>query len=102
MLEGIEAAAAAGLGPVKVNMVVKRGLNDASILDMARHFRGSGHILRLIEFMDVGSSNGWRLDDVVPAAEMVADDRRRVAARAGRPGLPGRGRGALPLSRRRG
>jgi GTP 3',8-cyclase len=72
VLEGIEAAAAAGLGPVKVNMVVKRGLNDSSILDMARHFRGSGHILRLIEFMDVGSSNGWRLDDVVPAAEMVA------------------------------
>ncbi len=72
VLEGIEAAAAAGLGPVKVNMVVKRGLNDASIVDMARHFRGSGHILRLIEFMDVGTSNGWRLDDVVPAAEMVA------------------------------
>jgi len=71
VLEGIEAAAAAGLGPVKVNMVVKRGLNDASVLGMARHFRGSGHILRLIEFMDVGASNGWRLDDVVPAAELV-------------------------------
>jgi GTP 3',8-cyclase len=72
VLEGIDAAAAAGLGPVKVNMVVKRGLNDTSVLDMARHFRGSGHILRLIEFMDVGASNGWRLDDVVPAAELVA------------------------------
>ena len=72
VLEGIEAAAAAGLGPVKVNMVVKRGLNDTSVLEMARHFRGTGHILRLIEFMDVGSSNGWRLDDVVPAAELVA------------------------------
>ena len=72
VLEGIEAAASAGLGPVKVNMVVKRGLNDTSVLDMARHFRGSGHILRLIEFMDVGASNGWRLDDVVPAAELVA------------------------------
>jgi GTP 3',8-cyclase len=71
VLEGIEAAAAAGLGPVKVNMVVKRGLNDHSVLDMARHFRGSGHILRLIEFMDVGASNGWRLDDVVPADELV-------------------------------
>ena len=71
VLEGIEAAAAAGLGPVKVNMVVKRGLNDASVLDMARHFRGSGHILRLIEFMDVGATNGWRLDDVVPADELV-------------------------------
>jgi len=76
VLEGIEAAAAAGLGPVKVNMVVKRGLNDASVLDMARHFRGSGHVLRLIEFMDVGATNGWRLDDVVPADELVA----RIAA----------------------
>jgi GTP 3',8-cyclase len=72
VLEGIEAAAAAGLGPVKVNMVVKRGLNDESVVGMARHFRGTGHILRLIEYMDVGTSNGWRLDDVVPAAEMVA------------------------------
>jgi GTP 3',8-cyclase len=76
VLDGIEAAAAAGLGPVKVNMVVKRGLNDASVLDMARHFRGTGHILRMIEFMDVGASNGWRLDDVVPAAELV----RTIAA----------------------
>jgi cyclic pyranopterin phosphate synthase len=76
VLEGIEAAAAAGLGPVKVNMVVKRGLNDASVLDMVRHFRGSGHVLRLIEFMDVGATNGWRLDDVVPADELVA----RIAA----------------------
>jgi cyclic pyranopterin phosphate synthase len=73
VLEGIEAAAAAGLGPVKVNMVVKRGLNDRSVLDMARHFRGTGHILRLIEFMDVGASNGWCMDDVVPAAELVAE-----------------------------
>ena len=72
VLEGIEAAAAAGLGPVKVNMVVKRGLNEHSVLDMARHFRGTGHILRLIEFMDVGASNGWRMDDVVPAAELLA------------------------------
>jgi len=72
VLEGIDAAAAAGLGPVKVNMVVKRGLNDGSILEMAEHFRGTGHVLRLIEYMDVGASNGWRLDDVVPAAEMVA------------------------------
>jgi cyclic pyranopterin phosphate synthase len=71
VLEGIEAAAAAGLGPVKVNMVVKRGLNDASVLGMARHFRGTGHILRLIEFMDVGATNGWRLDDVVPADELL-------------------------------
>jgi cyclic pyranopterin phosphate synthase len=70
VLAGIEAAAAAGLR-VKVNMVVKRGLNDGSILEAARYFKGSGHVLRFIEFMDVGSTNGWRLDDVVPAAEIV-------------------------------
>jgi cyclic pyranopterin phosphate synthase len=71
VLEGIDAAMAAGL-PVKVNVVVKRGLNDDSIVDMARHFHGSGHALRFIEYMDVGHTNGWRLDDVVPAAEIVA------------------------------
>jgi GTP 3',8-cyclase len=70
VLEGIDAAAAAGL-PVKVNMVVKRGLNDGSVLDMAGHFRGSGHVLRLIEYMDVGTTNGWQMDDVVPAAELI-------------------------------
>jgi cyclic pyranopterin phosphate synthase len=71
VLEGIDAAAAAGLA-VKVNVVVKRGLNDGSLVETARHFRGTGHTLRFIEFMDVGSTNGWRLDDVVPAAEIVA------------------------------
>ena len=71
VLEGIEAAAAAGLAPIKVNMVVKRGENDTSILPMARHFRGTGHILRFIEYMDVGHTNGWRMDDVVPAREIV-------------------------------
>ena len=71
VLEGIEAAGAAGLGPIKVNMVVKRGTNDHQVVDMARHFRGSGHIVRFIEFMDVGSTNGWRMDDVVPSAEVV-------------------------------
>ena len=71
VLEGIEAAADFGL-PVKVNAVVKRGVNDAGIVDMARHFRGTGHTLRFIEYMDVGHTNGWRLDDVVPAAEIVA------------------------------
>jgi cyclic pyranopterin phosphate synthase len=71
VLDGIEAAAGAGL-PVKVNMVVKRGVNDDSVLPMARYFRERGHILRFIEYMDVGHSNGWRLDDVVPAAEIVA------------------------------
>jgi cyclic pyranopterin phosphate synthase len=70
VLAGIEAAGAAGL-PVKVNMVVKRGLNDGSVLPMARAFRGSGHVLRFIEYMDVGHTNGWRLDDVVPAAEIL-------------------------------
>ena len=71
VLEGMDAAAQAGLGPVKVNMVVKRGLNESSILPMARYFREKGYILRFIEYMDVGSSNGWRMDDVVPAAEIV-------------------------------
>jgi len=72
VLDGIEAAAEAGLRPVKVNMVVKRGVNEASILPMARHFRNSGHILRFIEFMDVGQTNGWRIDEVVPASEILA------------------------------
>jgi GTP 3',8-cyclase len=71
VLEGIDAAASAGLLPVKINMVVKRGLNESSIVPMARYFKGSGHILRFIEFMDVGATNGWRMDDVVPAAEIV-------------------------------
>ena len=72
VLEGIEVAAAAGLTPIKVNMVVKRGVNDHTVVDMARHFRGTGHIVRFIEFMDVGTTNGWRLDDVVPSSEIVA------------------------------
>jgi cyclic pyranopterin phosphate synthase len=72
VLEGVDAAAAAGLGPVKVNAVVIGGRNDDGILDLARRFRGTGHIVRFIEFMDVGTTNGWRLDDVVPAAEIVA------------------------------
>ncbi|HXF66490.1 MAG TPA: GTP 3',8-cyclase MoaA [Burkholderiales bacterium] len=72
VLEGIEAAAAAGLAPIKINMVVKRGLNETSILPMARFFRHSGHILRFIEYMDVGHTNGWRMDDVVTAREIIA------------------------------
>lgn len=71
VLEGIEAAEEAGLSPIKINMVVKRGLNDHEILPMAEQFRHSGHILRFIEFMDVGTTNGWRLDDVVRAKEIV-------------------------------
>ena len=72
VLDGIEAAAAAGLAPIKVNCVVKRGSNDDQILPLARHFRNSGHILRFIEFMDVGSSNGWRMDEVLPSADVIA------------------------------
>jgi cyclic pyranopterin phosphate synthase len=77
VIEGIDAAAAAGLDPVKINMVVKRGVNDGGILQMAERWRGSGHIIRFIEFMDVGSTNGWRMDDVVPSAEIV----RRIGER---------------------
>ena len=71
VLEGIAAAAAAGLAPLKINMVVKRGMNEHSILPMARFFRQSGHILRFIEYMDVGSTNGWRMDEVVTAREIL-------------------------------
>jgi GTP 3',8-cyclase len=71
VLEAIEVARAAGLGPIKINAVIKRGVNEHAVVDMARHFKGSGHILRFIEYMDVGNSNGWRLDDVVPADDMI-------------------------------
>ncbi len=71
VLAGIEAAEKVGLQPLKINMVVKRGVNDHEIVPMARRFRGTGHILRFIEFMDVGASNGWRMDDVVPSAEVA-------------------------------
>jgi len=71
VLAGIDAADAAGLAPIKINAVVKRGMNESAILDLARHFKGSGHIVRFIEYMDVGHTNGWRMDDVVPAAEIV-------------------------------
>jgi len=76
VLDGIAAAHAAGLGPIKVNMVVKRGVNDDQILPMARHFRGQSAILRFIEYMDVGASNGWNMDEVVPSSEVV----RRIGA----------------------
>src|SRR6266705_3003332 len=71
VLAAIAAAAAAGLAPVKVNMVVRRGVNEQSVLPMAAHFRHTGHVLRFIEYMDVGTTNGWRLEEVVPAAEIV-------------------------------
>ena len=72
VLEGIAAAQASGLTPLKVNMVVRRGINEHEIVPLARHFRHSGVIVRFIEYMDVGSSNGWRLDEVVPAHEVLA------------------------------
>ncbi len=71
VLAGIDAADAAGLSPLKINMVVKAGTSESSIVPMARHFKGTGHIVRFIEYMDVGATNGWRMDDVVPAAEIV-------------------------------
>ena len=71
VLEGIEAAQSVGLGPVKVNMVVKRGTNDHEIIPMARHFRGTGVVLRFIEYMDVGATNGWRMDEVLPSAQVI-------------------------------
>ena len=76
VLQGIDAAHNAGFAPIKINMVVKKGVNDQDIVAMARRFKGSGHIVRFIEFMDVGSSNGWRMNDVVPSAEIV----RRISA----------------------
>jgi cyclic pyranopterin phosphate synthase len=77
VLEGIEAAAAAGLAPVKVNCVVRRGFNEDSVLPLVERFRGTGVVVRFIEYMDVGSTNRWRLDDVVPAREILA----RIAGR---------------------
>jgi cyclic pyranopterin phosphate synthase len=73
VLAAIEAAASAGLAPVKVNMVVRQGVNEQSILPMAAHFRHSGHVLRFIEYMDVGTTNGWRMDEVVPAAQIISE-----------------------------
>ncbi len=71
VLKGIEVARQVGLAPIKVNMVVKRGTNDAEILPMARHFRNSGVVLRFIEYMDVGATNGWRMDEVLPSAQVI-------------------------------
>ena len=76
VLAGIDAAQRVGFGPIKINMVVKRGTNDDQILPMARHFKGSGAVLRFIEYMDVGATNGWRMDEVLPSHEVI----RRIAA----------------------
>ena len=100
VLEGIAAAVAAGLTPVKVNMVVRRGVNEASVLPMARWARDEGHILRFIEYMDVGHTNGWRMDDVVPAAEILAAIDAEMPHRSRTAALPGRGGDSLALPRR--
>ncbi len=89
VLEAIAAAAHAGLAPVKVNMVVRRGVNEQSILPMAAHFRHSGHVLRFIEYMDVGTTNGWRLDDVVPAAEIISEIGKQWPLQPVDPAYPG-------------
>jgi cyclic pyranopterin phosphate synthase len=89
VLEGIAAAHEAGLGPIKINMVVKRGTNDQEIEPMAAHFRRSGHILRFIEFMDVGASNGWKMDEVLPSREVIARIDRRFPLEPIDPNYPG-------------
>ena len=89
VLDGIAAAREAGFGPLKVNMVVRRGINESSILPMARWARREGHILRFIEYMDVGHSNGWRLDEVVPAAEIVAIIDHQMGLESVPPNYPG-------------
>jgi len=89
VIEGIEAAAAAGLGPVKINMVVKRGVNDHAVVQMAERWRNTGQIVRFIEYMDVGSTNGWRMDDVAPSAEVVRRISERWPLEAIDPNYPG-------------
>jgi GTP 3',8-cyclase len=89
VLAGIDAARAAGLGPVKINMVVKRGTNEHEILPMARHFKGTGLVLRFIEFMDVGATNGWRMDEVLPSAEVVKLIARELPLVQLEPSAPG-------------
>lgn len=89
VLDGIAAAAEVGLAPIKVNMVVRRGVNEHDIVPMARYFKERGHILRLIEYMDVGHTNGWRMDDVVPAAEVLSLIDRELPLVALTPNYPG-------------
>jgi cyclic pyranopterin phosphate synthase len=89
VLAGIEAAREAGLGPIKVNMVVKRGTNEHEILPMARHFRGTGVVLRFIEYMDVGATNGWRMDEVLPSSEVIALIRSELPLVQLEPSAPG-------------
>ncbi|MGE5453304.1 MAG: GTP 3',8-cyclase MoaA [Acidobacteriota bacterium] len=89
VLNGLEAAQRAGLGPIKVNMVVQRGVNDHQILPMAQHFRGSGIELRFIEFMDVGTTNGWSMTHVLPSSEVHARISQVYPLRATAPASPG-------------
>lgn len=89
VLSAIAAAAAAGLTPIKVNVLVQRGVNDHEVVDIAGYFRGTGHVVRFIEYMDVGRTNGWRMDDVVPAAEVVGRIADTWALQAVAPALPG-------------
>jgi cyclic pyranopterin phosphate synthase len=89
VLAGIEAAERAGLTPIKINAVVRRGKNDAGIVALARRFQGSGHIVRFIEFMDVGTTNGWQADDVVPAREIVERIHRELPLEPLDPNYPG-------------
>lgn len=82
VMQGIEAAASAGLGPIKINVVVQKGVNDHTVLDLLQHFRGSNHIVRLIEFMDVGNRNGWRMEQVVPSKVLLDQIQERWPLRA--------------------
>ena len=89
VLAGIEAAHRVGLGPIKVNMVVKRGTNDSQILPMARHFKGSPVVLRFIEYMDVGATNGWRMGEVLPSAQVIERINAELPVEAMAPTMPG-------------
>ena len=89
VLEGLRAAEEAGLDPIKINVVVQRGVNDHTVMDLLDYFRGSGHIVRLIEFMDVGNRNGWRIDQVVPSRQLLAEVRRRWPLRRMDQNYPG-------------
>ena len=89
VMQGIAAAEAAGLTPIKINTVVQRGVNDHTILDLLEHFRGSGHIVRLIEYMDVGNRNGWKMDQVVPSKELLKHIEKRWPVRAVDANYPG-------------
>lgn len=89
VLEAIDVASETGLGPIKINCVVQRGVNEHAVLDMARYFRGTGHIVRFIEYMDVGNTNGWRLDDVVPADQIISQINEVYPVQALAPNYPG-------------